>query len=493
MNEETTEVEAQQGDGGDSAREAGVPRWRRRRRRREVVLPDAASPEADEPFLPPERDEAAPAETEGAGAPEPPPAAESEPPLAIETVPALMAEPPEYDSRHRRRRWKRLRRRTPLVLALIAAIAAAVLIPTSLGGKDKGGGGPGLAGERDQVTTLMILTLADDLSQRAEALALFGIEPDGTDPVVLFVPTSTLTEIPGEGFEALGKANSLGRAPLQALAVENLLGVEIDHTLSITDRTLGRFVDAARSLIVTVPKQVLAPDPDDPDRMLPLVESGRQRMRGEAAALYFTYLGENETELDGFVRQQVVWEGLFRRFGEEAAPSIRQVTGRFEDLLVSDAEISDMAAILEAFVHAPRRDYQVLPVTPVGTGEEAYRLDESQLPSLLARYFDDARHSGPGVGTRIELRNGNGIPDIGADAASRLIHAGFRIVVTGNAPTFDFRRTRIVVYDDDPESLAVGRYIKDLLGVGVVEIGRSGQTVVDVTVVVGRDYPPERR
>ena len=32
--------------------------------------------------------------------------------------------------------------------------------------------------------------------------------------------------------------------------------------------------------------------------------------------------------------------------------------------------------------------------------------------------------------------------------------------------------------------------IRELLGVGVVEISRTPQSVVDVTIVVGSDYPP---
>jgi hypothetical protein len=69
-----------------------------------------------------------------------------------------------------------------------------------------------------------------------------------------------------------------------------------------------------------------------------------------------------------------------------------------------------------------------------------------------------------------------------------LVPAGLRIEVTGNAPTFDYRSTRIVIYSDDAVGLALGQEIRNLLGVGTVEVGTRAQNVVDVTVVLGKDF-----
>jgi len=98
----------------------------------------------------------------------------------------------------------------------------------------------------------------------------------------------------------------------------------------------------------------------------------------------------------------------------------------------------------------------------------------------------------PGARPRLEIRNGNGVPESGERVAALLVPAGMNIVVTGNAPSFTYNSTRVVVYGDDAASLALARKIRDLLGVGDVEVGTRGQTIVDVTIVVGKDFVNRR-
>jgi hypothetical protein len=47
------------------------------------------------------------------------------------------------------------------------------------------------------------------------------------------------------------------------------------------------------------------------------------------------------------------------------------------------------------------------------------------------------------------------------------------------------------VYDDSTDQLAVARDIQERLGVGEIERSGTPQSVVDVTIVVGRDFPPD--
>jgi hypothetical protein len=69
-----------------------------------------------------------------------------------------------------------------------------------------------------------------------------------------------------------------------------------------------------------------------------------------------------------------------------------------------------------------------------------------------------------------------------------LVPAGLRVEVTGNADNFKYASTKIVIYGDDAAALALGQDIRNLLGVGTVEVGTRAQTVVDATIVLGRDF-----
>jgi hypothetical protein len=137
-------------------------------------------------------------------------------------------------------------------------------------------------------------------------------------------------------------------------------------------------------------------------------------------------------------------------------------------------------------------EVRTLPVTPIGAGDESsYRLEEERARDLVDNLLADSipRADTPG-GRDLQILNGNGQPGIGQHAAERLTPAGFRVVLTGNADNFDYRETRILVYEDSPDQLAVARQIQELLGVGQIAISASPVAVVDVTIILGDDFAP---
>jgi hypothetical protein len=67
-----------------------------------------------------------------------------------------------------------------------------------------------------------------------------------------------------------------------------------------------------------------------------------------------------------------------------------------------------------------------------------------------------------------------------------LIPAGFRIVVSENAATFDHRRTLVVA--SSPDDGAAAERAQAALGVGTVSVSGAATGVGDVTIVVGKDF-----
>jgi NAD(P)-dependent dehydrogenase (short-subunit alcohol dehydrogenase family) len=88
----------------------------------------------------------------------------------------------------------------------------------------------------------------------------------------------------------------------------------------------------------------------------------------------------------------------------------------------------------------------------------------------------------------VQILNGNGVPGIGQEVAQRLIAHGFRVLLTGNAQRLDYKKTLIVTYDSSPQGQAMAERARELLGVGVVQVATQRQDIVDLTIVVGRDF-----
>ncbi|MGH7819599.1 MAG: LCP family protein, partial [Candidatus Binatia bacterium] len=259
---------------------------------------------------------------------------------------------------------------------------------------------------------------------------------------------------------------------------------------------LGTLVDEAGGVTIDVGEKLLRPGTGG--QLVPLFPTtGPLRMSGKSAVAYLTFRGPGETELDRFVRARRFWEAILGRFRARPREFGRAMAtlARAGALDAAPREVVEFFTALAAAAPG-RRTYQVLPVDPVGAGgaAEAYAVDPARLDALVRALFGGSRpQPGPGVGARVAILNGNGLPEVGARVAARLVPAGMKILVSGNADSFDVRRTLITIYSEDPASRALADLIRRLLGVGRIQLGRRVQTVVDVTVTVGSDFPPRAR
>jgi anionic cell wall polymer biosynthesis LytR-Cps2A-Psr (LCP) family protein len=397
------------------------------------------------------------------------------------------------DARSDRRRRRSIRRRLAAAAGVATPLLVIVIILHTHDGADKTPTAVprpvGNSVEGDQVTYLLVGTRTGDVSGQADWLSVMAIDRGGLRPLTLFIPTSTLTEIPGYGYDSAGKAMALGRVPLQEITVENMLGIHIDHTMLVPDTMLSRLVDRAGGVDLTVKSRLLAPQ--GADRLVPVFQPGRQHFDGRKALRFIQYQGSNEDELARFARAQTFWEAVYSRFAGTDASKLASIVTGFGSQLITDAPPNDVGAFFAAFAGAgaAARDYEPLPVEGVGGGgsEGAFRVKQDELDARVAALFAASRPPpGPGAGVRLQILNGNGEPEIGLAVAKLLVPAGFRIADTGNASSFGFRRTRIVVYRE--ADLPVAQRIRALLGLGQIEIGLARQTIVDVTIVVGRDF-----
>jgi LytR cell envelope-related transcriptional attenuator len=88
---------------------------------------------------------------------------------------------------------------------------------------------------------------------------------------------------------------------------------------------------------------------------------------------------------------------------------------------------------------------------------------------------------------RVEVLNGAGTSGLARDATHRLRSGGFDVVYFGNASTFD--RGRSVVLDRVGEP-ARARAVAASLGIDSVASAPDTTLLLDVTVVLGDDWPP---
>ncbi|MCA1832706.1 MAG: LCP family protein [Actinomycetota bacterium] len=381
-----------------------------------------------------------------------------------------------------KRRVRTMAIAAPIVLVVLIAALVRIGHNSNNGSTSSIGAGP------KPVTYLVMTVRAGDVSRQADTMTVFSIGGKAT-PYALLIPTTTLTEIPGYGFDSIGRALSFGRVPLADVTVENMLGVHVDHVAIIDDVAFARFIDGIGGVTISVPSNLF--QSNGRGTLVPVFGAGTQSMRGGRAVRYLTFQAPDETELSRLAREQQLWNGIFAKFAGSKASDLADRVRDIGNAVDGDAGATAFGRYLAAFAQLAQsaRTYDVLPVTPVGGSgvEEAFRVNQDELDVQVSRFLGGSMASKK-ARPRLQLLNGNGTPEVGVSVAQKLIPQGLRLVDSGNARSFDFAVTKIIVYADDPEALALAEHIKQLLGAGEIEVARRPQTSIDVTVVIGKDY-----
>jgi polyisoprenyl-teichoic acid--peptidoglycan teichoic acid transferase len=323
----------------------------------------------------------------------------------------------------------------------------------------------------------------------ARSIAVLAHDRETGEGTVLLVPPSTIADVPGHGSFGVGEAFAFGGASLVGVTLENQLGIRLDEVAAVSDDEWASLLDRVGGYEVEVAGELVAPVEDGGGQIR--FQPGPQHLDGPRLSEYLLFRAQGETELDALPRAQRVLTGLLDRLAEEPALLETAFPDDAPELDVDDPEL--VRQLLGELAQARAADGVVtltLPVSPLGSGrEDVYRLDAARLTQLVEDRLAPSRPTGEaGTGRNLQILNGNGIPGVGQVVAERLQPGGYRVLLTGNADSFDHETTRIVVYDDGQEQLAIARDIRERLGVGEIERSGMPQSVVDVTIVVGADF-----
>lgn len=390
-----------------------------------------------------------------------------------------------------------MRGRALLAVVAVAAVALAVVSVLSLQGHDDAA--PATDGQAteapdtvadDPQPTLAVATFDETTTVGAEFVMLLAVEPDIDRGTVLLVPSNVVADVPGEGLFQLGETFREGEAPLLELTLANLLGVTIDGSAAISEQGWSSLFTRMEGLTLDVPGQLVAVDDDGTRRVR--FQPGMQPLDGPRVAEYLTFREAGESELNRLPRVQRVLEAMLDRIIED--PSVLDAVFADGAPMVDTPDPQAVRFVLASLADARAAgtlEVRSLPVMTIGTGEDAsYRVDDERVATLVE---DRLAASRPGTGSqegrRLQVLNGNGIPGIGSQVAEVLQPGGFRLVETGNAASFDVPRTRIIVYEDSDAQLALATQVQQLLGVGEVEVSEVPVSVVDITIIVGQDFP----
>jgi len=364
-------------------------------------------------------------------------------------------QPPAFRPR-RMQRLKERRRRQRLWIGLIVVLALLTVVVVVLlkVGPAKRATVPGPVGGGPPPSSLVwAVTTTDPVTgQQVAAVALIAV-PAGRPPVAVAIPDAMLVDLPGGAGPQIGSAGTTGATAMEA--VQAALNRRVGHYVESSPEDIGALVTRMGGVDVTVE----ASFPFGATTLGP----GALTMTGPEATAYLT----TSTDTDRTARWEDVLAGLLAAKDE----------GAWHGFLGDSDDAGAVAGLLAGAGGAPVIE---LPTTPTADG--GLEADPHQLSRLIASRLG----SSVGPLTRVIVQNGTGVPGQGAAIGALLAPAGFRVVASQNATSFNEAETKIVA--SSSRFLGRAQDVQRLMGAGNVYVGSQPTGIADITIVVGKDF-----
>ncbi|MDQ3661824.1 MAG: LytR C-terminal domain-containing protein [Actinomycetota bacterium] len=337
----------------------------------------------------------------------------------------------------------------------------------------------------DPVTTVLLYGTDEEQATEAAWMTLLSLNSETGESSVVYVPAHTATEVPGRGLLGIGESLASGPSLLE-VSTETLLGVPVDERLQLTpEGALGLF-QGVGDVSVDVPSELRVSAGEGQVQLL-FPQGPQQLGPDELVSLLFRPgVESDDAELGG--RHLAFWNGVLNQYADDPEV-LAGAVAEAETLLSAGATTERFGSFLSELAQQPpsSRTLANLPVKEVSVGgDQLYETDPEELSAFVGETIGETDLAADL--SRVQVLNGNGVPGIGVEVAEELVGNGFQITLSGNADRLDYHSTRIVSYDSSPEGIAVARQARALLGTGKVQVSSQGQGIVDLTIVVGRDF-----
>ncbi|MGD9496661.1 MAG: M56 family metallopeptidase/LCP family protein [Armatimonadota bacterium] len=236
-------------------------------------------------------------------------------------------------------------------VAVIACALIAVLAAGAFGLR-------AVAPDADGITTVLLIGNDArpnvDFSGRADTIMLLFVNPETDRAALLSLPRDLRVEIPGRGLDKLGHAYVFGGSALVQQTVEGLLGITIDHHVTLDMARFPEVIDALGPVMIDVPDvegrgRGMNYDDNWGDLHIHL-QPGPQLLNGEQALGFVTYRWRDSDAARQKRQQQFLQALIDQRLSGANVPLIVQVMPRLLDAVETDMSLRE-AVDLTRVIH----------------------------------------------------------------------------------------------------------------------------------------------
>ena len=387
-------------------------------------------------------------------------------------APIPLPETRRVKSKHSKRQRKRRERRLELTAAIaIVALALVVFLIVSalVSGHGARPAKHGPAALPAKASIPPVLLAQRDANGKAVSLTVLVPAANDRGGSLVLIPPGTMTEVASADLQAIGATLATGGPAQLQTTVQNLLGTSLAETTALDDAGLTAMVTPAGPLTVVLPERVERVGTSGSVDVV--FAAGPNKVAPGDVPRLLSLKGQGN-DLSRLARHQAFWEAWLARMHDQPSAIPATPPGLHR-------------AIVALVAGAVRT--RVVPVTSLGTTQEdgeLYKVDQAEMAQMVADTFPAAR-TATGARPTVQILNGTGAIGLSQRVQDRL-GPGFEVKLTGNAASFSYAGTQVVFYDRAKQALA--EQVQKQLGIGQLVFSRNPIDVVDVTIVVGKDF-----
>jgi polyisoprenyl-teichoic acid--peptidoglycan teichoic acid transferase len=321
---------------------------------------------------------------------------------------------------------------------------------------------------------------------RSDVMMIASLDLKNKTVSILSIPRDTRVKLPGKrSYAKINQAHADGGIPYTRQAVEEFLGISVDHHVVIKQEAIEEVVKALGGVRLNVEKDM---DYDDNWGQLHIhLKQGEQKLDGKQVVGYMRFRHDAEGDFGRIRRQQQVIQALA---GQVKSPTVLLKASKLIEAIHaqvrSDLTPEQQLALAHLFHKIDVSNLQTaqLPVADtVNDGKVSYVIPDESKKEAVVDWVINGNRDAMNRLIRVELKNASGDRELYQQVYKYLRHCGFEVWRSGRAVGDPAPATRVVQRSGMRGS---GRRVLEALGLGG-NVEKSEDRGSDVTLYVGRD------
>lgn len=341
-------------------------------------------------------------------------------------------------------------------------------------------------------TNLLIIGSDKSLEQISpNSVILTSYNSISEESLLLSIPLRTILQFSGEAV-TVQQLLKEGRIEDLKSAINDSIGIEVDHYILVNVFDL---VEKIGGVSVNIPENISFPDINTDVTVL--LEKGEKNLSGDLAISYLHYIsGEGESILHVSDQQDVYLSILDKLMANKSYSEIANEMQLISEYFASDFSVEELISLGSSMTKLQESKIfkdKTLPIIVVEIDGNNYHVPQPEKITEIFGEFESVVTPEEKEKSDIIILNGCGSPGI-ANSAGNKLQNDFQIVEIGNAASFQYTETKIIVTSFKISVIEDAISIRELLGVGKIVtdglLSEQTRQKADIVIIISSDYLP---